>query len=229
MPQTGNTKFKLNRYAAPVGVVVLIFAVIGVISVIVGSINFTRGILDNTKEKQKFERLIRPIVMLDPPEIESPQNLDPLMLLESSIWSALQDMDRDAYTYDDIGRIMVPQTDVDLAASKLYGSQIQLEHKSFSDYDVNYIYDDQLSLYYVPTQVNFLVYSPRVEKISKKGDVLQLRVGYIPPTSWTMDFDGNKYEPPAEKYRIYEMKKEKGNYVLVAIRNEEGDSMHGQS
>ena len=114
---------------------------------------------------------------------------------------------------------MVPVSDVDVECAKLFGPDIKLEHKSFGDLNITYTLNTESNVYEIPIAAQVGYYTPKVEKISKKGDTYTLTVGYLPPgNAWTSDLSGTKYEPTPDKYMLYVMKKVKGGYNLVAIR-----------
>lgn len=212
--------YRKNKYAAPVGGIFLILSVIGLIAVVIVCINFTRGMLDNTKEKQKFEQIIGPVLMFDPPPFENAADLDPVLLLRASLWSTLLGEKRDTYEFDSLNQLMVPASDVDVACAQLFGPEIKLEHKTFGDYETNYYYDEETKTYYVPVTSQAGLYTPSVVKVVKKGDVLSLTVGYVPPaTAWTQGFGGETKAANPDKYMIYELLKVKDHYQLTAIRD----------
>ncbi|RPF47582.1 hypothetical protein EDD70_0372 [Hydrogenoanaerobacterium saccharovorans] len=203
-----------------IGIVVFAMAVIGFITVAITSINMTGRILDNTKEKQKLEHFILPVIMFDPLTFDSPQNADPLMLLQSSVWSTLLSKDRDQFVKDDYGMIILPATDVDVQAAKLFGPDVKLQHKSFGDYEISYVYDEELKAYNIPVATQMAVYTPKILKITHKGDLYTLEVGYIPPGNlWQTDAEGNTYEPEPDKIMLVELKKVKGGYNIVALKD----------
>jgi len=203
-----------------IGIVVFAMAVIGLITVAITSINMTGRILDNTKEKQKLEHFILPVIMFDPLTFDSPQNADPLMLLQSSVWSTLLSKNRDQFAKDDYGMIVLPATDVDVQAAKLFGPDVKLQHKSFGDYEISYIYDEEQKAYSIPVATQMAVYTPKILKISHKADLYTLEVGYIPPGNlWQTDAEGNTYEPEPDKIMLVELKKVKGGYNIVALKD----------
>ena len=54
----------------------------------------------------------------------------------------------------------------------------------------------------------------------KNGDVYEVTVGYVAPgASWTTTEDGDSYTPTPDKYMIYRMKKEDGEYYIVGIKD----------
>ncbi len=209
-----------HRYAAPIGALFLILALIGAVTVIVGSINLTGKILDSRREYEKFEEIITPVIIFDPIAFDDISQADPVFLLESSMWSVLLQKDASKFSYDENGLLVVPASDIDVAAKKLYGDSVTLEHHSFGDYEVTYVYDEELKVYKVPVMGQTGLFTPRVDKVVKNGDIYQLRVGYIPPTNlWTMNLEGEKSEPAPVKYMMYEMKKSGDSYILTAIKD----------
>lgn len=175
-----NKRKRRSKYALPLGGVFLVLAVIGLISVAGFCIRLTNQIMDNTREKSKFEEYLLPVVMFDPVEFDSPEHADPLFLLQSSLWGALLS-NTDKYTYDENAMLVVPASDLDVYAAKLYGSDIKLQHQTIEDFDFTYPYDPETKTYGVPVMGQTSQYTPQVTKIEKKGDLYTLTVGYIPP------------------------------------------------
>ena len=55
--------YRKNKYAAPVGGIFLFLAAVGLVAVGIFCVRFTQSLLDNTREKQKFEQIITPVLM----------------------------------------------------------------------------------------------------------------------------------------------------------------------
>lgn len=214
-----------RRHAAPIGGLFIILAAIGAIAILVFSVNATRKFIDNSDKKRAFEQKILPVLMFDPVPFESPTDMDPLALLQSSLWSTLLGEKRGSYPYDELKMLLVPASDVDVAAAKLFGPDVKLTHQSFGNYETSYLYDEDTKTYHVPVTGQMGLYTPRVEEIDAKGDTLLLKVGYIPPDNiWTADLGDDDGET-ADKYMIYVLtrhKKNKKEYYISAIRDVEG-------
>lgn len=163
-----NKHKRRSKYALPLGGVFLVLAVIGLVSVAGFCIRLTNQIMDNTKEKSKFEDYLLPVVMFDPVEFDSPEHADPLFLLQSSLWGALLS-NTDKYTYDESAMLVVPASDLDVYAAKLYGPEIKLQHQTIEDFDVTYPYDPETKTYGVPVMGQTSQYTPQVTKIEKKA------------------------------------------------------------
>ncbi len=213
-------KFHKNKYAAPVGGVFILLALIGLIALGAFCVQFTRSILDNSGEKEMFEDIITPVLMFDPVPFEKVSDTDPVFLLQSSLWSTMLGEKRDSYKFDALGRLIVPASDVDVTCARLFGPDVKLQHQTFGDYEVTYVYDDSTKTYYAPVNLQANQYMPSVERVVKKGDVFTLTVGYIPPANaWTQSKNGESNEPVPVKEMIYELVKNKKSYQLVAIRD----------
>ena len=220
IPHDEGIDYRENKYAAPVGAIWLLLAVIGLIAVGFFCVQFTRGLLDNTAEKQKFEQFLGPFVMFDPVPFDDPVNADPDFLLQSSVWCTILGEKRESYQFDELGRLMVPASDVDVTCARVYGENVKLEHRSFGDFERPNVYDEDTKTYYVWVNIQADLYSPSVERVVKKGDQYTLTVGYLPAdTVWTRaqaEASGNKAIPDKSLY--YDLLKVKDHYQLLSIR-----------
>lgn len=211
-------KKRRHKYAAPIGGAYLILALVGAIVVIFGVGQLLGKLTDNSKLLRKLELQIVPVMMFDPVPFETVADADETMLIKSAIWSTLYSDKRGNYAYDDNGMILIPVSDVDVAAVKLFGPETKLTHRSIDDYDISYVYDEENNVYRVPMMAQAGYYTPMVESLKRRGDYYEMRVGYVAPgADWLTDSKGNKYQPKPDKYMIYKMVKEKGEYYIVGI------------
>ena len=209
-----------HRYAAPVGGAYILLALIGVIAVIYGAVQLYGKLTDNSKLLRQIERQIQPVMMLDPVPFDNIQDVDNKVLVKTSIWSCMYSDKRGSYTYDDNGMILIPVSDVEVAAVKLYGPEVKLTHTSLDEDGISYTYDAENNVYRVPMMAQGGYYTPMVVDMQKNGDVYEVTVGYVAPgASWTTTEDGDSYTPTPDKYMIYRMKKEDGEYYIVGIKD----------
>ncbi len=213
-----------KKRTVSIGIVFVILCIIGIFTLLQMSFNATKSILANLDTKHKYEEKLFPIVMFDPPTFENPATLREVDLMTYCVWATILGKNRDKYSYDDNMFIVVPASDVDMTAHTLFGSTISLSHKTFNDFENSYEYDENTKSYHVPMIALTAFYVPRVEDMVKSGDKLFLKVGYIPPkTIMNVNFTGKEdSEQEAAKYMIYEMRKNKNNYYLYAIRDASG-------
>lgn len=211
-----------NRKTATFGFLFLFFAAIGVIFSVVG---ITRAIgkfaVDNS-ETEKIERFLTPVVMFDPAPFEDASQLDETLLLRSSLWATLLNTDTEQYATDDLGNLIVPASDVEVYAAKIYGSGVKLNHQTLRSNSggEQFVYDESIQSYHVPAVGEGSFPSPKVTKIVRNGDTFEVTVGYIPPgSSWGMFVDGKKQEPEPEKYKLYKLKKNGSDYQILALED----------
>lgn len=221
------SKSPRRRGTMVLGAAFLLFALIGVITVITLLVGWIGRLLDNPTQKQELASFIRPVAMFDPVPFTSIDQADMNMVLQSSIWSALlTDGRQDKYSYDDMGRLILPATDVDAACARLFGPNIELTHTTFGDLEMTYLYDSDLKSYLVPVSGFLAAYTPQVVEIENEGDTLVLTVGYLPSgTMWSADLNGNVYEPDPDKYMLYILQEtENGSYYISSIQDVPADS-----
>ena len=218
-----------NRYAAPIGGVFIILCFVGFFTVASFCLSTTKNLLDNSKRKQEYERMLLPVVIFDPVPFENPVNIDNASLLQYSIWATALGEKREQYEYDDNNMMVIPASDIDVTAQRLFGPDVRLEHRSFGDLEDSYLYDEEIRSYHVPiiTMTGFA--TPKVEEINKtSGDVIELKMGYVPPsTILDLDASGDMGTPEPQKYMIYELHRGKNGWYLYAIKDLPGADLLG--
>ena len=211
-----------RKGAASIGAIFILLAAIGLLAVLVFTVGLTKDFIDNKAQKTEFEEMIRPVMMFDPVPFEQPGDLDPITLLQASMWSALLGEKRGNYQYDEMKMLVVPVSDLDVNAAALFGPEAALKHQTFGNYDTTFVLDKDTNTYRVPTAAQTGTYTPRIEKITQQGSELLLMVGYIPPeTLWTAEQALRKDgEAQPDKHMIYVLEKnDKGDYFISAIRD----------
>ena len=92
-----------RRLATILGLLLVVFAVIGVIATARGVFVTINGLFDDSAKRERYESFISPVVMVDPAPFTMVENLEDSRLLQSAMWAALTGENRGAYTYDDGG------------------------------------------------------------------------------------------------------------------------------
>lgn len=208
------------------GIVVSILSVIGLISSIHFAYDVIYGVVDNSAQKEEFAAYIYPVIIADPPAVDTATQLSSDTVLTAAIWDIILYADKDKYTQE-YGNITVPQVDVENHAARLFGSGLRFEHKTLGDIVLPFYYNEETASYMIPVSPQFFPYSPRVEEISRDGDVYILRVGYISPSpAWMVRNDAEEQE--ADKYMTHTLKKNSnGTYTILSIREAAGGISHG--
>ena len=220
------SKKRKHQYAATIGAVLIGLAIIGAISLCSVLVNLGIRVLDNTRQKEAFEWKIYPLLMLDPAAFEDPNQLEEVFILKTALWSTLLE-NRTKYDYDEQGMLLVPASDLDVAAKSLYGDGISLKHQTMAEgYDFFYLYNEETKTYSVPIMGQTASYVPEVVQITKNGNIYTLIVGYVAPTTlWNVSEDGSSESVP-DKYLYYDLEKiGNGEFIIKAVRRIPADEL----
>lgn len=201
------------------GVIIMILAIIGLISVISFSVDKIKAFADNTQQKNEFAKFIYPIVICDPAPFDQTVKLRSDTVITAAIWDIILYEDKTKYE-SDFDYIIVPEVDIEQHAAKLFGSGLTIEHTSILNGDVQFYYEENIKSYRIPSNPKYFTYSPYIEDISRVGERYTLTVGYVSPTpAWlTLTSDDS---PEPEKYVEYVVSKRGNDYTLVAIQESE--------
>mgnify|MGYP003413041886 CR=1 FL=1 len=224
---------KKNRLAFPIGMLAIILAVIGFITVISFSVKTVNSLTDKTAEKQEYEEMLTPVVMFDPDPFDDLTQADVSQLLNSAVWALLMSEDgADKYPYSEgeTFGIVVPQADIEQYFISLFGTEIDIAsmHSSIdmSEYDITY--DAALQSYILPITGVESAYTPKVYDIKKQGSSLILSVGYIGNKAWVQVADGEYTAPEPDKYMKITLRERSGGIMYVSsIQSADGQEVIG--
>lgn len=208
--------FKRNSYLA-IGVVVSVLALIGFVSSVLFVKGVAEGIANNTKQKEEFKSIVYPLVIIDSPEFDDINQLSPDSVINAAIWDILLHGDISKYE-ESYENITIPQADVELHATKLFGKNLTFKHRDVGDLSLTFYYNSETKSYTVPVTPEFFSYSPVIRNVSKNGDTYDVAVGYLAPApSWVEERDKELATLP-EKYVIVKLKKEDNGYIVVSCK-----------
>lgn len=212
-------KHRRNKAALPVGIIVIIFAVIGLAAVIAGIIFGVGKLTDQSAKKSEYESFITPVIMFDPDPFDDVTKGNQEQLINAAIWALLKsDLDTSVYATDD-GNLSIPQKDVEKYFSKLFGPEAKPEHTSVTGLGYEFSYDSAKQVYIVPITGVEPIYTPRVVEISKKGNTVELLVGYLGSSQWAQAENGDMVEPEPDKYVTVVLRESSDGYYVSAIRS----------
>lgn len=208
--------FKRNSYLA-IGVVVSVLALIGFVSSVLFVKGAAEGIANNTKQKEEFKSIVYPLVIIDSPEFDNINQLSPDSVINAAIWDILLHGDISKYE-ESYENITIPQADVELHATKLFGKNLTFKHRDVGDLSLTFYYNSETKSYTVPVTPEFFSYSPVIRNVAKNGDTYDVAVGYLAPApSWVEERDKELATLP-EKYVIVKLKKEDNGYIVVSCK-----------
>ncbi len=211
------TAAKPNRFYLVFAVFVIIMSVIGVIS----SVSFISGIISNianrTELKNELALFLYPIVSVDPPDCDSPEDLPSTIIIESSIWKIILTGDNSNYSKQYNTYMYVPAIDVEFSVRSIFGSSVEIKHQTVGTADMAFTYIEDMNSYLVPINPHYTAYSPRITEVTNVGDLYTVTVEYIEPSALAVE--GIEFENSAVKTMIYTLIKKKGETTLRSIRN----------
>ncbi len=210
MAKSGNR----NKWAFPLGLVVVLLAVVGLVFIILLGVDGIQKISDNSKQKKAYESFLLPIVMNDPDTFDDITQADMEQLLDSTIWSLIKkNVETDKYEYFE-DKLLIPQKDVEKQFAKMFGTEVKPVHQTISGSEYQFEYDKAKQAYKIPVFGMENTYTPKVLKIEKKSSAIVLTVGYISGSEWTQDEHGKMVEPDPSKYvKVTLRAKGNSNYV----------------
>ena len=221
---------KKNKLSFFVGVIAIILAVIGAITVIGFISDTVKGLTDNTKQKKEYEKFLTPVVMFDPDPFDDLNQADVSQLVNSAVWALLMsDEGTEQYSYSEgeTFGIVVPQADIEKHFESLFGNEINLAsmHSSIdmSGYDITY--DAALQSYILPVTGIESAYTPKVYEIEKQGSSRILTVGYIGNKAWVQLEDGEYTAPEADKYMKITLRERSGGMYISSIQAADGQEI----
>lgn len=208
-----------KRHAALLGGFLIFLSLVGAVTVIQKTVDLVFYFSDSTRDKEMFEQLIRPVVMFDPVPFDSIDAASETSLLQASVWGTLLGQEQKSYDTDETGMLLVPASDLDVTAARLFGPEVKLVHQTFGDIEMTFPYDENKQLYHVPTYGYLGMYTPQVEHITKQNGYTVLKVNYmLPGNVWNFNEKGVLEETDGvAKTRYYVMLQNKSGYYIAAI------------
>ena len=205
-----------RRLTALLGGAFIVFAIIGIISTGTGLVRLVGNIINENSRKNRSEEFLTPIVMLDPVYFDSSAKAGQSFLIQSSIWYLVYNNGTDYYYIDDVGNVAIPASDVEVAATKIFGKGVELVHQSVGDVTNITSYIEDTDTYHLPVSTGYNIYTPIVHDISKSGDTVTLTVGYLPPSpNWG---DDRLVSAKPDKFAYYVVKEDADEMNLIAIK-----------
>ncbi len=212
-------KRRKRRRRQFVGFLVLFLCVVGAATIVTLGVGLVNRYFSEEENYADYEQLIAPIVSLDPAPFSSIDKANEDVLLEAAIWAALDYEDTTKYSLDEFGAILLPTVDIDTYVSKMYGPSFRLEHHTFTDLDLEYVYDSATGCYTIPVTSQSGSYTPKVENVVTSGNTKVLTVAYMQNQSSAAETVASGSDvQTAVKTMEYVMLRDSQGYYLYAIR-----------
>lgn len=210
-----------------VGGAALLLALIGLFTVLSWVVGLVRSALDQSSLYDDYRDRLYGMVMLDPVAFDDVSSVDSGIFKQAAIWGTVYQVQNsggslDEYERDpDTGSALIPALEIDTYISNLLGSDYQFEEGSFSTSEFVYQYDEEKQAYLVPVTSSVALYTPTVEKITKKDGQRIVTVGYVPTSSNSSTGELNLTAPTEPtKYMDYVFTRgENRQWYLTALKD----------
>ncbi len=209
-----------SRLAFPLGLIIIIFAVIGVIFAVSSGINGVKNLTDNSEKKLEYQEWLVPVVMYDPDMFDDVSSADINQLTVCAVWAIIKDdsIYPGIYETDDVGNIMIPQKDVNKKFAELFGTDVVPSHIGVKGYFDEFTYSEQSQCYLVTSTGSVPIYTPKVMDIKKSSNTVVLTVGYLAGEAWAQAADGSYIEPAPTKYVNITLRENSDGYYISAMQ-----------
>ena len=220
MAETSKKKRSIKRRLAfPVGLLVVALTIIGLITVIIGLVNGISTAIDKSKGYEEYEKMLTPVVLIDPDTFDDITNADMSQLIEMSIWSLLKnDNSPDRFETNSMG-FAIPKAEVEKAFVELFGTEITPVHSTVEGYGIEFSYDNATQTYTVPLTGVTPIYTPDVIDIQKSNDTIILTVGCVAGDAWEQGENGEMIAPSPDKYLKVTLREVDGKRFISAIQS----------
>lgn len=219
------------RWAAPVGFLMSVLAVVGVVAVIATGVGMVKELTEDTALREEIYYFLQPLTTYNPiPDFDdvNEENIDEL--LRAAVWRIteaervrmLKEKDENTnYELDNNGRLIVPAAQVEASYKALFGEDAVLQNRTLGEDDVEY--SEGSRSYYVPFNFVSSLHLPVIDTIQRRGNEYQVRVAYVSSADLEVDDRGNTIDPTpdmASFAQIYVLKRIDGNFIVAAVGSE---------
>ena len=209
-----------SKLAFPLGLAVIIFAIVGVVFAVGAGIDGVKKLTDNSAKKIEYENMLIPVVMYDPDMFDdvSSAKLDQLTIC--AVWGIIKDEKNypGKYVTDDQGNIMIPAEDVEKEFAKLFGTDVTPTHIGVKGNFDEFAFNEQSRCYLVTSAGTVPIYTPKVVEIDKTSNTVVLTVGYLAAEAWAQDSAGNFIQPEPSKYVKVTLRENDNGYYISAMQ-----------
>lgn len=208
-----------HKLAFPVGLIVVLLAAIGFVTVVVASVNGIGTAIEKTKRYEEYEKILTPVVLIDPDTFDDITKADMSQLMEISLWSLLKnDVAPDTFESNESG-LVIPKAAVEEEFKELFGTEITPAHSTVEGYGIDFVYDNTTETYTVPLTGVTPIYTPDVVDVSKTTDTVVLTVACLSGDAWEQGENGEMIAPTPDKYIKITLRETNDNLFISAIQN----------
>ena len=219
-------------YAAPVGFLVSLLSIVGVIAIIVGGVGFVKKQTDKTALREELYYYLEPLLIYSPAPFDNAAKEEQDAFLNAAAYRVylaeqnrmLHEKDEyPQYPVDENFRIAVPVEEVESAYAALFGKKAKLTHRTIEGSGVEYSEGD--ACYYIPFVPASIGYEIVIDKVQRSAKQYEVRVGFVPVTDIEYDELGRPIEPTADQathFQTYTLTRDKkaDTYYIKSCKDE---------
>ena len=215
-----NRKHKGTHILAfPIGVLVTILAIIGLITVVFSAVKGIDNAIDKSKKFEEYEKMLTPVVLIAPDTFDDITKAPMNQLVEISIWSLLKsDISPDKYESTGEG-LLIPKADIEAEFVKLFGTEVTPVHSTIEGYGMDFKFDSEKGTYTVPLTGVTPLYTPDVIEKTTLPNSIVLTVACLAGDGWEQGENGEMKAPIPDKHLKITLREKDGAYYISAIQN----------
>ena len=221
-------------YAAPVGFLVSILSIVGVIALCMSLVGYIREKRDTSALEKELYYYLQPLLIYSPEPFSDAAKKDQDVFLSAACYKVMiEEQNRILHEEDDTPKYdeeqettcyFVPEEVVEDAYHELFGSKAKLTHRSVEGSGIEYHKTEKY--YLIPVGKLEPGYKIVIDKVTVKKDRYEVRVGFVPVTDIKYDEHGEAIEPTADQathFQTYTLtrNKDKGTYYIKSCKDEE--------
>lgn len=206
-----------KAFSAVFGVIVFVFAVIGLISVVGFGIKYIRSFTDGGNKQAEFIEAVYPAVIMDIEAFQNGNDLPSSQVITASVWKLIMSGDIERYdrTFDIIS---VPAVDIEAVATKLFDTEFySLEHQTVGSGDLKFYYNEESKTYNIPARPMLFSYRPSISALSKDGDIYTVEVNYIQEQPSFME-ENSRFDSDISKTVKFRLKLQDNDYSILSMQ-----------
>lgn len=208
-----------HKAAFPVGMLIILLAAVGVVAIVISAVKGISTAVENRKNFDEYNRLLTPVVLIDPDTFDDITKADMNQLIEISVWSLLKsDISPDKYAGTGSG-LSIPKGDVETEFKKLFGTEIAPVHATVEGYGYEFTYDEASGTYTIPLTGIVPIYTPKVVDKKTSEHTVVLTVACLAGDAWEQGDNGEMIEPSPDKYLKITLREKDGSLFISAIQN----------
>lgn len=217
-------------YAAPIGMLISLLSIVGVVALVFGGIRLVENVTDTTALQEEVDYFLEPIKAYNPAPFESiatAEEQDAFLYaaaykisLAEQVRMLREGDENTKYNVDDAGRIIVPAAEMSASYVSLFGPDAPLTARSIKEDTVTYSAVDEC--YHVPFDAINSGYRGVIESFKKRGDTYTVRMAYVSLNDIELDERGKELPPnPADATytQIYTIRRTDTGLYLAACED----------